>query len=41
MSHRFETGAFIGHRWSIELVRPGEADGLPRTDRLTQRPRQQ
>ena len=33
--------AFIRHCQSIELVWPCEADGLPRTDRLTQRSRQQ
>ena len=38
--HRSETGAFIGHRRSIGLVLPWKVGGLPRTDRLTQRPRQ-
>jgi hypothetical protein len=40
MAHRPKTPAFICHHRSIGIVRPWKAGGLPRTDRLTQRPRQ-
>ena len=41
MFHRSETGAFIPFRQSIEFVLPWKTCGLPHTDRLMPRPRQQ